>query len=74
MAVQIKMISSQGAIVHAQGQTQSKTMAPERVQESTEPGPLCITDLFQNKSVAYFFKFSPLFMGKENIFYKRPFM
>ena len=26
----------------------------ETLPETTESGPLCITDLFQNKSVAYF--------------------
>ena len=34
----------------------SKTMGsfPETLAETVESGPLCITDLFQNKSVAYF--------------------
>ena len=27
---------------------------PETLPETIESGPLCITDLFQNKSVAYF--------------------
>ena len=27
---------------------------PETLAETIESGPLCITDLFQNKSVAYF--------------------
>ena len=27
---------------------------PEMLAETTESAPLCITDLFQNKSVAYF--------------------
>ena len=30
-------------------------------RETIESGPLCITDLFQNKSVAYFFNFFQLF-------------
>ena len=30
------------------------TNLPETLAETIESGPLCITDLFQNKSVAYF--------------------
>ena len=29
-------------------------LVPETLPETIESGPLCITDLFQNKSVAYF--------------------
>ena len=32
----------------------SEAVQPETLPETTESGPLCITDLFQNKSVAYF--------------------
>ena len=38
--------------------------------ETIESGPLCITDLFQNKSVAYFFNFFKLFQKKKNIYIK----
>ena len=30
------------------------TLEAETLAETTESAPLCITDLFQNKSVAYF--------------------
>ena len=35
-------------------QSPDSNMKPETLAETIEPGPLCITDLFQNKSVAYF--------------------
>jgi hypothetical protein len=31
-----------------------KSVDAETLAETIESGPLCITDLFQNKSVAYF--------------------
>ena len=37
---------------------------PETLAETIESGPLCITGLFQNKSVAYYFNFFKLFQKK----------
>ena len=38
----------------ARNNVNSKIHSSETLPETTESGPLCITDLFQNKSVAYF--------------------
>jgi hypothetical protein len=38
----------------SQRQIQVSLLHTETLPETTESGPLCITDLFQNKSVAYF--------------------
>ena len=40
-------------------------LANTDLRETIESGPLCITDLFQNKSVAYFFNFFKLFQKKK---------
>ena len=42
-------------------------LIPRDLRETIESGPLCITDLFQNKSVAYFFNFFQLFKKKKKI-------
>ena len=49
VAGEIEKISIITEAKHCKGQLISETLA-----ETIESGPLCITDLFQNKSVDYF--------------------
>ena len=46
-------------------------MGPRDTTETIESGPLCITDLFQNKSVAYFkfIIFFPITYQKKKLLY-----
>ena len=45
------------------------THPPEMLAETFESGPLCITDLFKNKSVAYFLPITGFIYSLKNLFY-----